>query len=54
MRNLTRRLWEEDEGQDMTEYGLLVVLIALALVAASQGVASGISTVFSNASGSLS
>jgi len=54
MKNLLVRLWKEEEGQDMTEYGLLLVLIALALIAVTQGVASGISTVFKNASSSLS
>jgi len=54
MKHMLHRLWNEEEGQDMTEYGLLLVLIALAIVASSQGVASGISAVFSEASSSLS
>ncbi len=54
MNNVLRRLWREEEGQDMTEYGLLLVLIALALIAVTQGVASGISTAYAHASGSLS
>lgn len=33
MKNLVGRLVKEEEGQALTEYGLLVGLIALALVA---------------------
>jgi Flp pilus assembly pilin Flp len=54
MRNVARRLWQEEEGQDLTEYGLLVVFIALALIAGMQTLASGISSMFSTASTSLS
>jgi pilus assembly protein Flp/PilA len=54
MKTLFMRLWKEEEGQDLTEYGLLVVFIALALIAGMKTLASGISTVFSNASTSLS
>jgi len=45
-------LWNE-EGQDLVEYGLLVVLISLFAVAAMKGLASGISNAFSNASAQL-
>jgi len=48
------RLWQEEEGQDLTEYALLLVLIALAATAAMSSVGSAVSTVFANASGSLS
>lgn len=30
MLNLLRRLWTEDEGQDMIEYSLLITFIAIA------------------------
>jgi len=53
MRNMVQRLWREETGQDLTEYGLLMVLVALACIAAMQNLASGISTLFSNASSSL-
>ena len=53
MKNLFVRLWKEEEGQDLTEYGLLLVLIALACIVSMQKLASGVSTVFSNASSSL-
>jgi pilus assembly protein Flp/PilA len=52
-RNTWMRLWREEKGQDLTEYALLLVLIALAAVASMQTLASQISGVFSTASGSL-
>jgi pilus assembly protein Flp/PilA len=54
MRNVLRQLWKEEEGQDLTEYGLLVVFIALALIAGMKALASGISQTFANASTSMS
>jgi len=54
MKSFLARLWKEEEGQDLTEYGLLLVMIALAAIAAMQGLASAISTAFSNASTNLS
>jgi len=54
MKNLFARLWKEEEGQDLTEYGLLLVLIALAAIASMKTLASAISQVFVNASTSLS
>jgi pilus assembly protein Flp/PilA len=52
--NLMKRLWKEEEGQDLVEYALLVVLISLAAVVAMQNLASGISDAFSNAAANLS
>jgi pilus assembly protein Flp/PilA len=49
MKNLLMRLWKEEEGQDLTEYALLITLISLALVAALGKLATAISTVFGNA-----
>ena len=51
--NLMKRLWKEEEGQDLVEYALLVVLISLAAVVAMQNLASGISDAFSNAAANL-
>lgn len=48
-----RRLWQQDEGQDLVEYGLLVFLLALAAIASMKGLASSISTVFKSAATSL-
>ena len=54
MKSILVRLWKEEGGQDLTEYGLLVALVSLAAIAAMQGVASAISGVFSTASSSMS
>ena len=51
--NMLKRLWQEEEGQDLVEYGLLVVLISLGCILAMKGLASGISNAFSNAAAQL-
>jgi pilus assembly protein Flp/PilA len=53
MKNAIMKLWKEQEGQDLVEYGLLVVLISLFAVVAMKGLANGISDAFSNASAQL-
>ena len=47
------KLWNEEEGQDLVEYALLVVLIALGCVVTMQGLASSISDAFGNANAQL-
>ena len=34
MMNLLRRLWKEEEGQGMVEYGLIIALIAIVVIGA--------------------
>jgi pilus assembly protein Flp/PilA len=53
MKELMRRLWLEESGQDLTEYALLVVLIALAAVASMKLLAGAISNTFSSAATNL-
>ena len=53
MKNILKRLWQEEEGQDLVEYGLLIVLVALGAITAMKGLASAIASVFSSASTSL-
>lgn len=53
MLKLAAKLWSEDEGQDLVEYALLVVLIALGCVATMNSLASGISDAFGNANAQL-
>ena len=43
----------EEAGQDLVEYALIAALIAVACVAAMQGVATGISAEFTKVSGQL-
>lgn len=53
MKAILARLWKEEEGQDLTEYALLLVLVALAAIGALGTLASAINNVFSNAAGNL-
>jgi pilus assembly protein Flp/PilA len=53
MKNLLARLWHEDEGQDLTEYALLVVLLALAAITGMKSLATAINTVFTTAGTNL-
>jgi Flp pilus assembly pilin Flp len=48
-----RRLWREEEAQDLTEYALLLVLLSLAAVAFLGTLAKAIGNVFSNAAANL-
>jgi pilus assembly protein Flp/PilA len=49
MKNVFLRLWKEQEGQDLTEYALLLVLLSLAAVASLGALATAINGVFSSA-----
>lgn len=54
MKRLIARLWKEQEGQDLTEYALLLVLVSLAAVTMLGTLANAIINVFSNAAANLS
>ena len=53
MKNLMIRLWKEEEGQDLTEYALLLVLLSLAAVSSLGALAGAINSTFSKAAGNL-
>ncbi len=53
MKNLVRQLWNDESGQDLTEYALLLVLVALVAVAALQGLATAINKVYNTAASDL-
>ena len=53
MKNLMIRLWKEEEGQDLTEYALLLVLLSLAAIATLGTLASAINSVFNQAATNL-
>jgi pilus assembly protein Flp/PilA len=53
MKGILKRLWKEEEGQDLTEYALLVVLIALAAITAMNTLAGAITNIFNNAASNL-
>ena len=53
MKSLFVRLWKGEEGQDLVEYGLLLGFIAVIAIATIKGIGTAISTIFTNASSSL-
>jgi Flp pilus assembly pilin Flp len=53
VKNILKRLWKEEEAQDLTEYGLLLVLIALAAIAAMSNLGTAISNTFARASSNM-
>lgn len=53
MKNVLMRLWKEQEGQDLTEYALLLALISVAMVATINTLAGAIQTAIGKASTAL-
>jgi Flp pilus assembly pilin Flp len=53
MKLVIKRLWKEEEGQDLIEYALLTTLISLALVAAMGTLATAIDNAFGSAATQL-
>jgi len=53
MKVILARLWKEEEGQDLTEYALLLVLVALAAIGSLGVLATAINGVFANAATNL-
>jgi Flp pilus assembly pilin Flp len=49
MKNIVMRLWENEEGQDLMEYGLLLVLIVLAAAALINPLGASIGGLFTKA-----
>jgi len=54
MKELLKRLWQEEDGQDLTEYALLVVLIALAAVGVMNNLATALNATFTKIATALS
>jgi Flp pilus assembly pilin Flp len=53
MKNLLKILWREQEGQDLTEYALLLGLLALGAIASIGTIAKTINNVFANAASNI-
>jgi pilus assembly protein Flp/PilA len=53
MKNLLKRLWKEESGQDLTEYALLLVLIALVCITAITGLSTAIAGLYGKATNSI-
>jgi pilus assembly protein Flp/PilA len=54
MMNFLKKLWKDEEGQDLIEYGLLLTLIALVCIASLNTISNAVKDMFSNAVVSLS
>jgi Flp pilus assembly pilin Flp len=54
MKNLMKRLWKEEEGQDLVEYILLLALMSLAAIASVKKIGAVISNVFASGATNLS
>jgi pilus assembly protein Flp/PilA len=53
MKNLLTRLWRDESGQDLTEYALLLVLVALFAIASMKVLATAIANVYTTAAADL-
>lgn len=54
MGNSLKHLWQDEQGQDLVEYSLLLVLIALVSAATIRTLGTSVKSVFGNASTALS
>lgn len=54
MKIILRKLWADDDGQDLTEYALLLVLLVLSAIAGMSNFAQALSQTFSSAAANLS
>jgi pilus assembly protein Flp/PilA len=53
MKTLLLRLWKEQDGQDLTEYALLLALVALGAIAAMNILGTAINNAFTTAAGKI-
>ena len=53
MTNLMQRLWDDESGQGLTEYVLIIALIAIGLIAIMVFFRNAIGTVFAKTSNTL-
>jgi pilus assembly protein Flp/PilA len=53
MMQLVKRLWNEDSGQGMVEYGLIIALVAVALVGALVFFREQIAGIFNGITGAI-
>ncbi|HEY1270707.1 MAG TPA: hypothetical protein VGF08_01920 [Terriglobales bacterium] len=51
--NLIRRIWAEEEGQDIAEYAVMVAVILIIVVGTIRLIGSNSNTVFSNVASSI-
>ena len=53
MKHFAKKLWEEESGQGLAEYALLLGLIVIGVVVLIQGMGTSIKTIFTKANADL-
>ena len=53
MLEMLRRVWSEDDGQDIAEYAMMLAVILLIVAATVSTIGNNANTVFSNTAGKL-
>jgi Flp pilus assembly pilin Flp len=53
MNDLLKLLWHEQKGQDLTEYALLLALLALGAITSMKTIANVINGLFANAASNI-
>lgn len=53
MSKLIQRLWQEDSGQDIAEYAVMLAVILVLVVGTVRLIGSNANTVFSNAASTI-
>ena len=53
MTHLLRKLWQQDEGQDIAEYAVMLAVILVLVVGTIRLIGSNANTVFSNTASSI-
>jgi pilus assembly protein Flp/PilA len=53
MKDLLQLLWQEQTGQDLTEYALLLALLALGAISSMRTLANMINGMFANAASNI-
>jgi Flp pilus assembly pilin Flp len=53
MKNLLKLLWQDQKGQDLTEYALLLAVIALGAIMTMKTFAGTINNMFANAAAKI-
>ena len=51
--NIVKRLWQEEAGQGMTEYGLIIALVSIAAILILTGLGQELINVFTDAKDAL-
>lgn len=54
MSKVLKRLWQEEQGQDLIEYALIAALTGLAAIVALQNVATLVVAAFTNSAANMS